>query len=145
MFTLTTPSGSGLSPEKVQNSSSKHHGTNRRLPCQVYFLLYELKSRHIWYLQQSGGSIFDLYFVVWDSQFEENFEEVNAAETPDSVPEQPSVTEEEASAPATAQETGGVESTMQDIEDQRMYSDASTSQDFMSGIMKIVPDVEVIH
>lgn len=43
------------------------------------------------------------------------------------------------------EETTGNEIDIQGIETQRMCSDASTSEDFVSGLMKIIPDVDVSH
>ena len=71
------------------------------------------------------------------SQFEEKFEEINGVEAPPSLPST-SGYEEHAT---TSIETNEI--TMRGQETQRMCLDASTSQDFVSGIMKIVPEVDV--
>ncbi|KAK6138468.1 hypothetical protein DH2020_027788 [Rehmannia glutinosa] len=75
------------------------------------------------------------------NQFEENFEEINGVEAPENIPET-SGANEIASAPFPTEEIRGNEIDVQRLEAQRMCSDASTSQDFVSGIMKIVPDVD---
>ncbi|KAL3850265.1 hypothetical protein ACJIZ3_012147 [Penstemon smallii] len=86
-------------------------------------------------LRSTMGPI-DLYLV---SQFEENFE-VTAVEPHPNVPETSSANEN-VSEPPPMEEVRGNEIDLQGIEAQRMCSEASTSQDFVSGIMKIVPDV----
>ncbi|XP_063943498.1 transcription factor E2FB isoform X2 [Daucus carota subsp. sativus] len=65
------------------------------------------------------------------SQFEEKLEEFKSAEAPQSL------------APVTAEESRGTETEMQVKEDNAKCSDSITSQDFVNGIMKIVPDVDI--
>lgn len=62
--------------------------------------------------------------------------------------EQPGIPEissanDNASAPSSSMDIGGNETTAHGVESQRMCSDASPSQDFVSGILKIVPEVDV--
>lgn len=68
---------------------------------------------------------------------------MNAVEAPASIPGTSNVNEH-ATAPSPPQEIRENEIDVQRIEEaQRMCPDTSTSQDFVSGIMKIVPDVDV--
>lgn len=82
------------------------------------------------------------FLFLLGSQFEENFEEINAVEEQASIPETSSVNEN-ASGPSSNPENGGDEMAIQGIEAQRIFSETSTSQDFVSGILKIVPEVDV--
>lgn len=68
---------------------------------------------------------------LYPSQFEEKLEEFNSVEAPPSL------------APVTAEESRGTETEMQVKEGNAKCSDSITSQDFVNGIMKIVPDVDV--
>lgn len=61
-----------------------------------------------------------------------------------SIPSTSSANENSSALPAT-EESRGNEVDLQGIEAQRLCSDMTTSQDFVSGIMKIVPDVDVSH
>ncbi|KAL0460816.1 UNVERIFIED_CONTAM: Transcription factor E2FB [Sesamum latifolium] len=112
------------------------HGTTLEVPDPDEAVDYPQRRYRI-VLRSTMGPI-DVYLV---SQFEENFEEVNAAEAQASIPET-STANEHASALSPTQEIRGNEVDVQEIEAQRMCSEASTSQDFVSGIMKIVPDVD---
>jgi hypothetical protein len=77
------------------------------------------------------------------SQFEEKFEEINGVEVPPSFPSSSGFNENPSTAVVT-EESRGKEIEMQGQDDQRMCSDLNASQDFVSGIMKIVPsDVDV--
>lgn len=58
------------------------------------------------------------------------------------IPETPSANDN-ASAPSSRMDIGGNETAAHGVESQRMCSDASPSQDFVSGILKIVPEVDV--
>ncbi|KAK4408412.1 Transcription factor E2FB [Sesamum angolense] len=112
------------------------HGTTLEVPDPDEAVDYPQRRYRI-VLRSTMGPI-DVYLV---SQFEENFEEVNAAEAQASIPET-STANEHASALSPTQEVRGNEVDVQEIEAQRMCSEASTSHDFVSGIMKIVPDVD---
>lgn len=88
-----------------------------------------------------------LFYLSWFwfpffSQFEEKFEEINAIEAPPSIPSTLGVNENVAST-SGAKEGVGNEIEQKAQEDNRICSDIGTSQDFVSGIMKIVPDVDV--
>ena len=76
------------------------------------------------------------------SQFEEKFEESNAVEAPPDIPSTSGFNENPA-VPMAIEETTGNELGMQGQEDQRLCTDTNASQDFVSGIMKIVPEVDV--
>ncbi|KAL6976458.1 hypothetical protein U1Q18_025246 [Sarracenia purpurea var. burkii] len=80
----------------------------------------------------------DVYLV---SQFEEKFEEANGVEPPPSIPSTSGFIENPV-APVVTEESRQNEIEMQGQETQRICSDIHTSQDFVSGIMKIVPEVE---
>ncbi|KAI3450754.1 hypothetical protein Pfo_007419 [Paulownia fortunei] len=112
------------------------HGTTLEVPDPDEAVDYPQRRYRI-VLRSTMGPI-DVYLV---SQFEEKFEEINAVEAQPSVLETSSANEN-AFAPGPAEEITGNEIDVQGIEAQRMCSDTSTSQDFVSGIMKIVPDVD---
>jgi len=77
------------------------------------------------------------------SQFEEKFEEINGVEVAPNVPSSSGFDENPATTMVT-EESKGKETEMQGQDAQRMCSDLNASQDFVSGIMKIVPsDVDV--
>ena len=79
------------------------------------------------------------------SQFEEKFEEINAVEEQPSIPAVQGVEANNyACVPSPRPEIGGSETAIQGVEPQ-ISSDASTSHDFVSGILKIVPEVDVSH
>ncbi|PIN25216.1 Transcription factor E2F/dimerization partner (TDP) [Handroanthus impetiginosus] len=111
------------------------HGTTLEVPDPDEAVDYPQRRYRI-VLRSTMGPI-DVYLV---SQFEENFEEINAVEAQPSIPE-PSTANENSFA-RSPQEIGGNEIDVQVIESQRMCTETSTSQDFVSGIMKIVPDVD---
>ncbi|KAH6836800.1 E2F transcription factor 1 [Perilla frutescens var. hirtella] len=112
------------------------HGTTLEVPDPDEAVDYPQRRYRI-VLRSTMGPI-DVYLV---SQFEENFEEINAVEEQPSIPET-SGANDNASAPSSRLEIGGNETVVQGVESQRMCSDASTSQDFVSGILKIVPEVD---
>ncbi|KAL8479952.1 hypothetical protein ACS0TY_026261 [Phlomoides rotata] len=112
------------------------HGTTLEVPDPDEAVDYPQRRYRI-VLRSTMGPI-DVYLV---SQFEENFEEVNAVEEQASIPETSSANEN-ASGPSYNPETVGDEMAMQGIEPERMCSETSTSQDFVSGILKIVPEVD---
>ncbi|KAF9624510.1 hypothetical protein IFM89_011623 [Coptis chinensis] len=88
-------------------------------------------------LRSTMGPI-DVYLV---SQFEEKFEDLNGAEAPPSTPLQLSTaSNEKHDTAAMSMEESRIEEMEQQGQDtNRISSDPSTSQDFVSGIMKIVP------
>lgn len=114
------------------------HGTTLEVPDPDEVVDYPQRRYRI-VLRSTMGPI-DVYLV---SQFEENFEEIIAVEEEASVPESSSANEN-ACGPSSNPETGGDEmgTQQQGIEAQRMCSETSTSQDFVSGILKIVPEVD---
>ncbi|GFQ05750.1 transcription factor e2fb [Phtheirospermum japonicum] len=113
------------------------HGTTLEVPDPDESVDYPQRRYKI-VLRSTMGPI-DVYLV---SQFEENFEEVNAAEAQPSVLETSSANEN-AFAPSPTDEITRDEIDVQGLEEaQRMCSDTGTSQDIASGIMKIVPEVD---
>lgn len=76
------------------------------------------------------------------SQFEEKFEEMNTVEEPSTMPSTSGFVESE-TATLPVDDDGGVGVRMEEQENQRECPDAGTSQDPLSGIMKIVPYVDV--
>lgn len=77
------------------------------------------------------------------SQFEEKFEEIHGVEPPPSYPSSSGFNENVATTMVTGESTGK-EIEVQEQDADRMCSDLNTSQDFVSGIMKIVPsDIDV--
>lgn len=75
------------------------------------------------------------------SQFEEKFEEINAVEAPPNIPSTSGANENATTTIATESRVNEVG--LQEKAIERMSLDVSTSQDFVTGIMKIVPDVDV--
>lgn len=72
------------------------------------------------------------------SQFEEKFEEIHGAEATPNLPSSSGFIENPASTMIT-QESRGKEIEMQGQDVHRECTDLNASQDFVSGIMKIVP------
>ncbi|CAN4119173.1 unnamed protein product [Withania somnifera] len=112
------------------------HGTTLEVPGPYEAVDYPQRRYRV-VLRSTMGPI-DVYLV---SQFEEKFEEVNAVEAPPSMPSA-SGQSENATATLATEENIGVDVGTEEKETQRACSDICTSQDFMSGIMKIVPDVD---
>ncbi|CAI9105715.1 OLC1v1004708C1 [Oldenlandia corymbosa var. corymbosa] len=135
------------------------HGTTLEVPDPDEAVDYPQRRYRI-VLRSTMGPI-DVYLV---SQFEEKFEEVNAVEEPPAIPSTSGVNDtsdipstsglnvnpdipstsglnENVATTSTSKETGGNVLAMEGQND-RICSDIGTSQDFMSGIMKIVPDVD---
>ncbi|XP_022898892.1 transcription factor E2FB-like [Olea europaea var. sylvestris] len=112
------------------------HGTTLEVPYPDEAIDYP-QMRYRIVLRSTMGPI-DVYLV---SQFEEKFEEINASEVEASIPSTSGADENATALPAT-EESRGNEVDLQGIEAQRLCSDMNTSQDFVSGIMKIVPDVD---
>ncbi|GMH07343.1 hypothetical protein Nepgr_009183 [Nepenthes gracilis] len=86
-------------------------------------------------LRSTMGPI-DVYLV---SQFEEKFEEINVVEAPRILPTNLGLNHNMA---MNTNENRGELIQMQGQEAHRMSSDANASQDFVSSIMKIVPEVD---
>ncbi|CAA0824324.1 Transcription factor E2FB [Striga hermonthica] len=112
------------------------HGTTLEVPDPDEAVDYSQRRYKI-VLRSTMGPI-DVYLV---SQFEENFEEAHGVEAQANDPEA-SGANEDAPAPLPIENVRGNEIDMQGIAGQRMCPDASTSQDFAGGMMKIVPDVD---
>ncbi|KAB2065629.1 hypothetical protein ES319_A09G102700v1 [Gossypium barbadense] len=109
------------------------HGTTLEVPDPDEAVDYSQRRYRI-VLRSSMGSI-DVYLV---SQFEEKFEEIQGADPPPNFPSTSGLNEN----PATTmvpEESRGKEIEMQWQDDNKMCSDLNASQDFVSGIMKIVP------
>ncbi|CAN4120181.1 unnamed protein product [Withania somnifera] len=112
------------------------HGTTLEVPDPDEAVDYPQRRYRI-VLRSTMGPI-DVYLV---SQFEEKFEEVNAVEAPSSTPSTSGLNEN-ATAILATEEHREVDTGTEEKENQRVCADVGTSQDFMSGIMKIVPDVD---
>ncbi|KAM3398828.1 transcription factor E2FB isoform X1 [Capsicum galapagoense] len=112
------------------------HGTTLEVPDPDEAVDYPQRRYRI-VLRSTMGPI-DVYLV---SQFEEKFEEVNAVEAPPSVPSTSDLNEN-ATATLDTEENREVDIVTEEKENQRVCSDVGTSQDFMTGMMKIVPDVD---
>ncbi|GFZ17747.1 E2F transcription factor 1 [Actinidia rufa] len=112
------------------------HGTTLEVPDPDEAVDYPQRRYRI-VLRSTMGPV-DVYLV---SQFEEKFEESNAVEAPPGIPST-SVFNENPAVPMAIEETTGNELGMQGQEDQRLCTDTNASQDFVSGIMKIVPEVD---
>ncbi|XP_019197805.1 PREDICTED: transcription factor E2FB-like [Ipomoea nil] len=111
------------------------HGTTLEVPDPDEAVDYPQRRYRI-VLRSTMGPI-DVYLV---SQFEEKFEDINAFEAPPNIPSTPGANE---NATTTIEiESRENEVGVQENETERMSSDVGTSQDFVSGIMKIVPDVD---
>ncbi|CAH9050172.1 unnamed protein product [Cuscuta europaea] len=104
------------------------HGTTLEVPDPDEAVEYPQRRYRI-VLRSTMGPI-DVYLV---SQFEENFEEMNGIETPPTIP---STNENLTGAVASERREHDVGAT------DRLSLDVGTSHDFVSGIMKIVPDVD---
>ncbi|CAA0841327.1 Transcription factor E2FB [Striga hermonthica] len=112
------------------------HGTTLEVPDPDEAVDYPQRRYRI-VLRSTMGPI-DVYLV---SQFEENFEEIRGVEAQASIPEASGANANEP-APLPTEEIRGNDTQLQEIEAQRVCPDANISQDFTSGIMKIVPDVD---
>ncbi|TYI10105.1 transcription factor E2FB isoform X3 [Gossypium hirsutum] len=110
------------------------HGTTLEVPDPDEQAVDYSQRRYRIVLRSSMGPI-DVYLV---SQFEEKFEEIQGADPPPNFPSTSGLNEN----PATTmvpEESRGKEIEMQWQDDNKMCSDLNASQDFVSGIMKIVP------
>ncbi|KAJ8552027.1 hypothetical protein K7X08_028470 [Anisodus acutangulus] len=112
------------------------HGTTLEVPDPDEAVDYPQRRYRI-VLRSTMGPI-DVYLV---SQFEEKFEEVNAVEVLPSVPSTSGLNEN-ATATLATEENREVDIVTEEKENERAWSDVGTSQDFVTGIMKIVPDVD---
>uniref|UniRef100_A0A2P2JFQ4 E2F transcription factor CC-MB domain-containing protein n=1 Tax=Rhizophora mucronata TaxID=61149 RepID=A0A2P2JFQ4_RHIMU len=109
------------------------HGTTLEVPDPDEAVDYPQRRYRI-VLRSTMGPI-DVYLV---SQFEEKFEEIHGAEPPPSYPSNLSFNDN----PATTIVMGEGSGKEFEIQDQNAHgpcSDLNASQDFVSGIMKIVP------
>lgn len=84
---------------------------------------------------------FPSLFALFSSQFEEKFEEISGAEPPPSIPSTSGYDEETTAAAKYERRDDKTE--MQGQGTLAICSDANAPQDFVSGIMKIVPEVDV--
>ncbi|KAK9279486.1 hypothetical protein L1049_013165 [Liquidambar formosana] len=109
------------------------HGTTLEVPDPDEAVDYPQRRYRV-VLRSTMGPI-DVYLV---SQFEEKFEEVNGVEAPPSLPSSSGFNENPAMAMVT-EESRGKEVEMQGQDAQRICSDLNAAQDFVGGIMKIVP------
>ncbi|RWR83636.1 transcription factor E2FA-like protein [Cinnamomum micranthum f. kanehirae] len=111
------------------------HGTTLEVPDPDEAVDYPQRRYRI-VLRSTMGPI-DVYLV---SQFEEKFEEMSGVEAPPSLPPASNSRSAETSAVAIVAESRGKEMELESHHDaHRMCSDPSASQDFIGGIMKIVP------
>lgn len=110
-------------------------------PIDVYLVRYVYGVNDI--LKSFTSVVFvDFLFTPFhSSQFEEKFEEINGVDAASNLPTSPEVNRP----PATViTEERGKEVEIQGQDGHRASSDFSPSQDFVSGIMKIVPsDIDV--
>ncbi|XP_022152951.1 transcription factor E2FB-like isoform X2 [Momordica charantia] len=111
------------------------HGTTLEVPDPDEAVDYPQRRYRI-VLRSTMGPI-DVYLV---SQFEEKFEEINGVEVPPSLPSSSGFNETPATTMITDDSRGKeIETREQDVH--RMCCDLNASQDFVGGIMKIVPSV----
>ncbi|KAM7502329.1 hypothetical protein LguiB_001233 [Lonicera macranthoides] len=115
------------------------HGTTLEVPDPDEAVDYPQRRYRV-VLRSTMGPI-DVYLV---SQFEEKFEEINSVEAPLSVPSTSGVIENPAAPIATENENreNEMKFAMEGHEANPISSDINAPQDFVSGIMKIVPDVD---
>ncbi|RZC78558.1 hypothetical protein C5167_002747 [Papaver somniferum] len=109
------------------------HGTTLEVPDPDEAVDYPQRRYRI-VLRSTMGPI-DVYLV---SQFEEKFEELNGVEAPAIVPPASS-SGSHMEEPMVTEENRGKEIELDAQDPNRMYSYPSASQDFVGGIMKIVP------
>ncbi|GLT81965.1 hypothetical protein SLE2022_003860 [Rubroshorea leprosula] len=110
------------------------HGTTLEVPDPDEAVDYPQRRYRI-VLRSTMGPI-DVYLV---SQFEEKFEEIHGAEQPQNFPSTSGLNENPATM-VVPDDNRGKETEMQGQDTQRTCSDLNASQDFVSGILKIVPD-----
>ncbi|KAA3458627.1 transcription factor E2FB-like [Gossypium australe] len=104
----------------------------KSLPC---FQAVDYSQRRYRIVLRSSMGPIDVYLV---SQFEEKFEEIQGGDLPPNFPSTSGLNENSATAMVT-EESRGKEIEMQGHDANRICPDLSASQDFVSGIMKIVP------
>lgn len=109
------------------------HGTTLEVPDPDEAVDYPQRRYRI-VLRSTMGPI-DVYLV---SQFEEKFEEIPGAEAPPNLPSNSGFNENQ-TATVITEESRGKDIEVQEQDSQRICTDLSSSQDFVSGIMKIVP------
>ncbi|GMG98420.1 hypothetical protein Nepgr_000260 [Nepenthes gracilis] len=109
------------------------HGTTLEVPDPEEAVDYPQRRYKI-VLRSTMGPI-DVYLV---SQFEEKFEEINAAEAPQTLPINSGINQNTA---VNSDENRGEEIQIQGQEGHILCSDANASSDFVSRITKIVPEV----
>ncbi|XP_022752531.1 transcription factor E2FB-like isoform X4 [Durio zibethinus] len=115
------------------------HGTTLEVPDPDEQAVDYPQRRYRIVLRSSMGPI-DVYLV---SQFEEKFEEIQGVDPPPNFPSTSGLNDNPATTMVT-EESRGKEIEMQGQDTNRMCSDLNSSQDFVSGIMKIVPsDVDI--
>lgn len=107
------------------------HGTTLEVPDPDEAVDY-LQRRYRIVLRSTMGPI-DVYLV---SHFEEKFEEINGVDVAPKLPSSPDVNKHQS---PVVPEDRGKDIEMQEQEVPGPSSDFTTSQDFVSGIMKIVP------
>ncbi|KAL2328425.1 hypothetical protein Fmac_021852 [Flemingia macrophylla] len=107
------------------------HGTTLEVPDPDEAVDYPQRRYRI-VLRSTMGPI-DVYLV---SQFEEKFEEINGVDIAPKLPSSPDVNKHQST---IVPEDRGKDIEVQGQEVQEPCSDFTTSQDFVSGIMKIVP------
>ncbi|KAK4719765.1 hypothetical protein R3W88_018103 [Solanum pinnatisectum] len=112
------------------------HGTSLEVPDPDEAVDYPRRRYRIVFRSTMGP--IDVYLV---SKFEEKFEEINTVEEPSTMPPTSGFIENE-TVTLPVDDGGGVGVGMEEQENQRECPDAGTSQDFVSGIVKIVPDVD---
>ncbi|XP_022756017.1 transcription factor E2FB-like [Durio zibethinus] len=110
------------------------HGTTLEVPDPDELAVDYPQRRFRIVLRSSMGPI-DVYLV---SQFEEKFEEIQGVDPPANFPSTSGLNENPATTMVT-EESRGKEIEMQGQDINGMCSDLNVSQDFVSGIMKIVP------
>ncbi|XVF69240.1 hypothetical protein PTKIN_Ptkin11bG0065200 [Pterospermum kingtungense] len=111
------------------------HGTTLEVPDPDEAVDYPQRRYRI-VLRSTMGPI-DVYLV---SQFEEKFEEIQGVDPPTNFPSTSGLNENPTTTMVTdTEENRGKEIEMQGQDTNRMCSDLNASQDFVSGIMKIVP------
>ncbi|KMT04925.1 hypothetical protein BVRB_7g170910 [Beta vulgaris subsp. vulgaris] len=111
------------------------HGTTLEVPDPDEAVDFPQRRYRI-VLRSTMGPI-DVYLV---SQFEEKFEEISGAEPSSSIPSTSGYDEHTAAAAKDENQHDEIE--MEGQETHRICSDANAQQDFVSGIMKIVPEVD---
>ncbi|GMI81661.1 E2F transcription factor 3 [Hibiscus trionum] len=109
------------------------HGTTLEVPDPDEAVDYPQRRYRI-VLRSSMGPI-DVYLV---SQFEEKFEEIQGVDPPQNNPSTSGLNENPATTMVT-EESRRKETEMQGQDTNRICSDLNASQDFMNGILKIVP------